>query len=345
MVNAAEGEPGSAKDSALLLTVPHLVLDGAAVVARALGADVAHVVVAGERPEPAARRPGGDPPPRRSGRVHRRQTSGGFVGGQARAVLELLSGRENLPVTAWAPEAVSGLRGRPTLLSNAETFAQVAVLAALGAPEYAQGRHRRGTRDDAADRRRGRPGRRRPRGALRGAAGRGPCLLRPRRRGAVRRRRVPRGVVDRGAGDEAPDQPGPTWPGCTPASARESCCRWPPAPARCSSRPAWSPTWRGRALAGAGRASTGCRRWPRRATRCPSAAAARRRSTGWRNWSGCCPGRGACAHPDGTVRLVRSLLRAFPVEVAAHLTGECSIRPAPLRRQAAATGRRRRDLR
>ncbi len=32
MVNAAEGEPGSAKDSALMLTAPHLVLDGAELV-------------------------------------------------------------------------------------------------------------------------------------------------------------------------------------------------------------------------------------------------------------------------------------------------------------------------
>jgi len=54
-----------------------------------------------------------------------------FVAGQARAVIELLSGRENLPVTSWRAEAVRGLGNRPTLLSNAETFAQVGVLLTL----------------------------------------------------------------------------------------------------------------------------------------------------------------------------------------------------------------------
>jgi NADH:ubiquinone oxidoreductase subunit F (NADH-binding) len=34
--------------------------------------------------------------------------------------------------------------------------------------------------------------------------------------------------------------------------------------------------------------------------------------------------RGACAHPDGTVRLVRSLLAAYPDEVTAHADGCCT---------------------
>ena len=38
--------------------------------------------------------------------------------------------------------------------------------------------------------------------------------------------------------------------------------------------------------------------------------------------------RGACAHPDGTVRLVRSLLTAFPDEVDRHGAGHCSWTPS-----------------
>ena len=50
VVNAAEGEPASAKDSALLGVAPHLVLDGAALSARAVGAREVHVVTSTDRP-------------------------------------------------------------------------------------------------------------------------------------------------------------------------------------------------------------------------------------------------------------------------------------------------------
>jgi NADH:ubiquinone oxidoreductase subunit F (NADH-binding) len=135
VVNLSEGEPASSKDSALARTRPHLVLDGAVATARALGARRVHVVLPGDRPLVAAamRRALAE---RRDKRVRltTHEAEPRFVAGQARAVLELMAGRPNLPVTAWAPEAVSGHRRRPTLLSNAETWAHVGRLALTGPP-------------------------------------------------------------------------------------------------------------------------------------------------------------------------------------------------------------------
>jgi NADH:ubiquinone oxidoreductase subunit F (NADH-binding) len=44
-----------------------------------------------------------------------------------------------------------------------------------------------------------------------------------------------------------------------------------------------------------------------------------------RRWAAQVEGRGACKHPDGSVRLLRSALAAFPEDVEAHLGG----RPCP----------------
>jgi len=141
VVNCSEGEPASAKDSGLMSAAPHLVLDGAQLLAEALDVHHVHIAAPGERPsvvaaieDAVAEWRGG----RKAVEFEIHVTTGGFVGGQSRAVVEMLSGRENLPVTARTPEAVSGLRGRPTLLSNAETLAHLAAVSDLGPDVYAR---------------------------------------------------------------------------------------------------------------------------------------------------------------------------------------------------------------
>ncbi len=140
VVNASEGEPASHKDAALITFSPHLVLDGAAAVAHALGTREVHIAVPSEFPAirlgvEKALRERASAGERLKVRLH--DAAPRFVAGQAQAVLQLLAGRDNLPVTAWQPEAIRGHRGRPTLLSNAETFAHIGHLARVGPQGYA----------------------------------------------------------------------------------------------------------------------------------------------------------------------------------------------------------------
>lgn len=138
VVNLSEGEPASLKDLALSTRQPHLVLDGASLVAEALGTRQVHLVLPAEHPESLqslrsalGERRAEDRAKRRHWQLH--TATPRFVAGEASAVTELIEGRTNLPVTSWEPAAVSGLRGEPTLLSNGETYAQLAALA-LGGP-------------------------------------------------------------------------------------------------------------------------------------------------------------------------------------------------------------------
>lgn len=130
VVNGAEGEPVSAKDHALLQRNPQLVFDGAQVLAAAIGARRVLVTVADTAlidPVQRALRPGFE--------LHR--VPDRFIAGEARAVISALNGGDGLPPGRRVLPTQAGVNGRPTLLSNAETLAQLAVLARLGPARFA----------------------------------------------------------------------------------------------------------------------------------------------------------------------------------------------------------------
>ena len=142
VVNLSEGEPLSSKDLALALAQPHLVLDGASVTAQALRVRTVHLVLPGEHPDARvameraiAERRDQDRAAKVGWELH--LAAPRFVSGESSAVTELIHGRSGLPVTSWEPTAVAGVHGRPTLLSNAETFAHVAAVVLRGGSEYA----------------------------------------------------------------------------------------------------------------------------------------------------------------------------------------------------------------
>jgi NADH:ubiquinone oxidoreductase subunit F (NADH-binding) len=124
--NGAEGEPAAAKDRVLLIREPHLVLDGLQLVARSLGAT--DVVLAAD----AALLPGlagalaerrGELPVRLHGAART------FLAGERSALVAALDGGPALPRAKEPPVRRRGVAGRPTLVLNVETLARLALVA------------------------------------------------------------------------------------------------------------------------------------------------------------------------------------------------------------------------
>ncbi len=137
VANGAEGEPASGKDRLLLVELPHLVLDGAAVAARAVGAGDAMVAF-----------PDGDAEitdaleaavqERRRARLRDEPrfelvaVPERYVTGNESALVSALSGGEGLPTVGPRPFE-RGVRRRPTLVQNAETLAHLGLITRHGA--------------------------------------------------------------------------------------------------------------------------------------------------------------------------------------------------------------------
>jgi NADH:ubiquinone oxidoreductase subunit F (NADH-binding)/ferredoxin len=136
LVNGAEGEPGSAKDKMLLLRSPYLVLGGALAAARALEA---RDILVGVTDPLAARsiREAAAAEPILKDMVGVVELPDRFVSGESSALVNAVNGRAALPSQGKARTSYRGAGNRPTLLSNAETFAQLAFLAMVGPECYA----------------------------------------------------------------------------------------------------------------------------------------------------------------------------------------------------------------
>jgi NADH:ubiquinone oxidoreductase subunit F (NADH-binding) len=136
VVNAAEGEPASHKDRTLAASLPHLVLDGATLAAQALGTqevvvgvcESARTSVEGLALAVAERGPTRHNP----ARVRLRTVPGHYVAGQESALVNYLNGARAIPTFTPPLPSQQGVARRPTLLSNAETFAHMALIARHG---------------------------------------------------------------------------------------------------------------------------------------------------------------------------------------------------------------------
>ncbi|HEV2528735.1 MAG TPA: NADH-ubiquinone oxidoreductase-F iron-sulfur binding region domain-containing protein [Thermomicrobiales bacterium] len=127
VVNAAESEPASHKDFVLLRLRPHLVIEGALLAGRAIGADscvfythdldAKQIVDAAWAELMAA---GAELPHWRAVVAPRT-----YVAGEASAAVNFINGRRAIPTGKPPSVRERGVDGRPTLVQNAETLAHV----------------------------------------------------------------------------------------------------------------------------------------------------------------------------------------------------------------------------
>jgi NADH:ubiquinone oxidoreductase subunit F (NADH-binding) len=145
VVNGIEGEPASAKDRVLLTHAPHLALDGAEVAASVIGAReivfcVADSAAADSVEEAIEER-------RHAGmgraRAMVRRAPGRYVAGEESALVTWLQTGAALPVMRRDKSVPLTVGRRPAVVHNVETLSQVALIArhgpawfrALGTPE------------------------------------------------------------------------------------------------------------------------------------------------------------------------------------------------------------------
>ncbi len=324
--NGAESEPASEKDATLLRLSPHLVLDGLQLAAEAVGADAAILVVhAGPDASTnavlaealAARRAAGvDRVP-----VQLAQAPARFLSGQETALLNHLAGGPAIPTFTPPRITERGLNGGPTLVQNVETLAHLALIARKGPRWF------RGVGTDAEP---------------------GSMLV------TVRRGDHPAGITEvplgvplkRLTGDLRPDTGvllggfHGTWltgaqaseltldnRALAPAQARVGAGLVVTLPAGRCGLVETARVVRYLALESAGQCGPCLNGLPRIAAALAEIAGGRARPpavTDVERWSGLVTGRGACHHPDGTARFVRSALRTFAAELDLHQRGRCS---------------------
>jgi NADH:ubiquinone oxidoreductase subunit F (NADH-binding) len=341
--NGAEGEPASSKDRSLLWISPHLVLDGLQLAATAAGSRSAVLYVPrnarlhGRLAEAIADRAAAGMD---AARVELVTAPDRFLAGEESALVSRLAGRPALP--AYRP--VRGLPwlapGRPALVQNVETLAHLALIARYGAAWFREA----GTEAEPgtmlatlhlADGRTSvtevplgtslggllgldaRPG-----PAEAGAAGPGvPSAFGP----------VQAVLVGGYHGAWLPAADAAALPlanaALRPFGALVGAGVLAALPAGRCGLAETARVARYLALESAGQCGPCFNGLPRIAAAVEHLAGPRpdrRARADLERWAGLVTGRGACHHPDGSVRFIRSALRVFAAEAGLHEQGRCS---------------------
>jgi NADH:ubiquinone oxidoreductase subunit F (NADH-binding) len=321
VANGAESEPASRKDNLLLRAAPNLVLDGLQLAAEAIGASEAHLYL----------HPGISPELLHA--LHQRPVAGldrlavtvteappRFLAGQESALVSRLGGGPAVPT--FVPPRVSerGLGGAPTLVQNVETLAHLALIARYG-PRWFRGL---GTAQEpgsmlatvhtndgsqVVEAEIGAPLR-----TLMPAKEDAQAVL----IGGFHGTWLPIDAIDTLTLDNAKLNTHGASVGAGVIAALPA--------DRCGLAEA-ARVVRYLAAESAGQCGPCLNGLPRMAAALAELAGRGHRRqvrADLERWAGLVTGRGACNHPDGTVRFVRSALTVFAPEIALHARGHCS---------------------
>ena len=150
-INADESEPGTFKDRYIIEHDPHQLIEGIAITCWALDIHLAYVYIRGEFPKQARilekaieeARAAGILGPRLLGKkdfdldVHVHRGAGAYICGEESALLESLEGKKGYPRLKPPFPAVVGLWGKPTIINNVETIANIPWILSNGGEAFA----------------------------------------------------------------------------------------------------------------------------------------------------------------------------------------------------------------
>ena len=147
--NSDEGEPGTFKDRDILRFNPHIVIEGMAIAAYAMGISVGYNYIHGEIFEDYERFEEALEEARAAGflgnnilgssfsfQLHASHGFGAYICGEETALLESLEGKKGQPRFKPPFPASYGLYGKPTTINNTETFAAVPWIIRNGGQAY-----------------------------------------------------------------------------------------------------------------------------------------------------------------------------------------------------------------
>lgn len=150
LCNADEGEPGTFKDKPILAQDPHLLIEGMIISAYAIGAEKGYIYIRGEYPKVARILEGAVDEAYKKGYLgknilkkgfdfdlHVHKGAGAYICGEETALIESIEGKRGHPRVKPPFPANVGAWGKPTVVNNVETLANIPWIALKGSDWFA----------------------------------------------------------------------------------------------------------------------------------------------------------------------------------------------------------------